>query len=129
ADAFHVAVTRTPGRSPSSRAAASEISAASGWPAARPTRTRPPTAVSDTTSAGRRLRTDPLAGASGGSTTISHGKTEAATRPVAGAVLDTQPPPSSVTRVRPGSPGAAVPVSTTAPAKSATKAEAGAAAS
>ena len=52
-----------------------------------------------------------------------------ATGPSPGSVLSTVPPPSSVTWVSPSSAPSAVPVSTTAPVKSATKAEAGEAAS
>ena len=49
AAAFHVATTGVPGARPSSCAEASLSSAASGWGAARPTRTRFPTAVTETT--------------------------------------------------------------------------------
>ena len=49
--------------------------------------------------------------------------------PAPSSVLTTVPPPSSSTTVRPLSPGRAVPVSTTAPVKSATNAERGRAAS
>ena len=51
-----------------------------------------------------------------------------ATGPSPASVLATSPPPSSSTRVSPSAPARAVPVSTTAPVKSATNPDAGAAA-
>ena len=57
--AFHVATTRSPGRRCSRSTAGSVSSAVSGCGAARPTRTRLPTAVTETTSTSRWLRAEP----------------------------------------------------------------------
>ncbi len=80
------------------------------------------------TVAGSRLRADPPASAPACSTLISHGCTVTATGPEPASVLTTRPPPSRSTAVSPSS-AWAVPVSTTAPVRSATNADAGAAAS
>ena len=107
------------------RTAGSVSSAVSGCGAVRPTRTRPPTAVTDTTCTSRWLRAEPGSTLPGGASAMSHGYTVTATGPAAGSEEVTSPPPSSATRVSPSAPGAAVPVSTTAPVKSATNGDAG----
>ena len=104
-------------------------SATSGWPAARPTRTRLPTSVTESTRAEIRFWAESSAVSGAGRIVISHGYTLSATRPVPASVVVATPPPSRSTTVSPSCGARTVPVSTTAPVKSATNALAGAAAS
>ena len=85
AAAFQVAATRVAlgcAAPAASGVEASVTSAASGWPAARPRRTRLPSSVIEITSASSRFWRRAVRGASpGGSIAISQGKTLTATGP------------------------------------------------
>ena len=118
-------MTRTPGRKASERIDSTVTSATSGCGEDSPTRARLPISVTDMTSTARRLWAEVSCSAPLGSRLISQGKTRAATGPRIGSVLCSTPPPSSSTCVSPSVPGCAVPLRTTEPAKSATKALAG----
>src|SRR5688500_13532562 len=73
AAAFQLAVTREPARRSSALAAGSVISAAIGCGPARPSRTRFPTLVTESTVAGSRFWVEPCAGSPAGSIEISQG--------------------------------------------------------
>ena len=125
--AFQVATTRDPlaQRQPAAWRR-SVTSAASGCPAARPRRTRLPSSVIETTSASRRFCAEPVrAASSGGSSAISHGiDAHRHRRRSPGRCWRPSRRRRASTRVRPSGPAPAVPVSTTAPVKSATNADA-----
>src|SRR5690349_8885922 len=73
AAAFQVATTAVPGASRRSRTDASLSSAESGCGAARPTRVRLPTTVTETTRTGRWFCADPWRDEPAGASAMSHG--------------------------------------------------------
>src|SRR5919106_4130775 len=114
--ALNDATTRSPSASASRFADDSVTSAVSG---PTRTRTRLPRETTDKTGA-RRWFTAESSGVPRESDT-SHGYTATATRPEPGSLVQTVPPASSATSVKPSRPGRATPCNRLAPVKLATK--------